>query len=145
MLTRQQQFKVAFLHVCAEQGLSVEESLPVIKEAIAAVESGEFTKEGGILGGIGKGLGYLGGKAMDIGASGAKILGAAAVLLPVAVGGAAGYALGKNTGGVGEEDVEAEKQQELIDAYRSAAERANSRRQVATRKRATPPRARSLV
>jgi hypothetical protein len=47
--------------------------------------------------------------------------------------------------GASDEDIEEEKQREIIDAYREAAERARRRNQLAARKQNQPRMIRSLV
>lgn len=155
MLTPQEQWKVACLHVCAEHGLTMEETHAVIKEAIWLLETGTFEKEavGGLLAGglagagklIGKGVGGVlsfGGDAL-LGLL--KTFGTAALLAPIALGGVTGAVLGKGFGGTSEEDVEEAKKKELIDAYQSAAERARTKSRIAKRKAARPVITRSLV
>lgn len=154
MLAPQEQWKVACLHICAEHGLTMEETHVVVKEAIWLIETGTFEKEaaGGLLAGglagagklVGsgiKGVASFGGSAL---LTAIKTLGTAALLAPVAVGGLTGYALGRGSG-TSEEDVAEAKKQELIDAYQSAAERARTKSRIAKRKAARPIITRSLV
>ncbi len=155
MLTPREQWKVACLHICAEHGLTMEETHAAIKEAVWLIETGTFEKEaaGGLLAGAGGLIGSgIGNAATGIAGFGKDLLTTlfkggltAALLAPVAVGGVAGYALGKGSGGTSEEDVAEAKKKELINAYQSAAERARTKSRIAKRKAARPIITRSLV
>lgn len=153
MLSQREMFKVAFLQICAENGFTLEETHQAVKEATAVIREGSFNKEGGIRGSIAKWLAERGGKISDriieFGGDtllfGGKAGLTAAVLAPIAVGSAVGYGLGRGGGNIDPEDVESEKQRELIDAYQSAASRARSKQQLSASRRMKPRSVRSLI
>lgn len=127
MLTDREQFKFAFLKECADRGLTIEEAHLVVKQASI----------GSFLGGIASGGAKL------LSTAGTTAL-AAGLVIPTAVGATTGYMLGTG-GGASDEDIEEEKQREVIDAYQVAAERARQRNRLAARKKQQPRMVRSLV
>lgn len=132
MLDRRQQFKVGFLLKAAQLGMSLEEVENLVDR--------ELTKEAGIADWI-PGydiLQHAGKKTIDVGAGLAKNLGqvglTAAVMAPVGIGAAVGHGLAKTRGLGNDETPEEEKQRELIDAYRQAAEKARLNRSASTKR-----------
>ena len=123
MLTQREQFKAEFLLKAAQQGIPLGELHFRIKQALASKEAAwsdlvtaPYKKLVDVGGNLVQSAGTLG-------------LGAAA-MAPLAVGGLAGHTLAK-TEGLGSSDLpEEEKQRELIDAYRRAAEKARLSRSV---------------
>ena len=139
MLTQREIFKVAFLERCAQLGLDMDETEMVAKEAIARLNE-PTEKEAGIFGMVKDilGAGFSGAKTLGavgaIGIGGASILGGAGI----------GYLAGR-TRGISDDDVQQEKSRELIQAYRHAAERAQSKSRLRRRKKMKPNIIRSLV
>lgn len=127
MLTDRERFKLAFLQRCADNGLTLEQTYETVKQAFL----------GGLLSGAGN---FAGRTASALGRAGLT----GALLVPTAAGAATGYMLGSGSG-ASDEDIEEEKQREIIDAYREAAERARRRNQLAARKQNQPRMIRSLV
>lgn len=157
MLSQREMFKVAFLQICAENGFTLEETHQAVKEATAVIRDDSFNKEG-IIGGaalaatgtwLGHRLGSTTDKLIDaLGHAGLAVGKAgltAGLLAPIAVGSAVGYGLGRGGGNIDPEDVESEKQRELIDAYQSAASRARSKQQLSASRRMKPRSVRSFI
>ena len=148
MLTSREMMKVAILQRCAEAGLSPEQTCGVVKEAADQLEKDAFLPQvGAALKGIaGAGKSLLGGagdvlKALSPMATAA---GGATLLAPVAAGGLAGHLLARGTE-ISDEDIKEEKKRELVEAYRSATERADSNRRTAKSRASRPRAARSLL
>ena len=147
MLTTREHVKIDILQACAEQGLTLDETLGVVKAATARLEM-HTEKQAGIkdiltLGGL---VPTLAGKAVDLGATGAKALGTGLVLAPIGIGAGAGYMMGRGKGKVSDEDIQEVKKRELIDAYNRMADESERRSIVSARqrqRRSTP--VRSLV
>lgn len=119
-LSAKEAFKVGFLARCAAAGLTPGETLYAVKAAADAFEKRAF-------------LGSLLGKATDAAGGVAKGLAGyaipAAVIAPPVLGGLGGYALAKATD-VDDTDVEAIKNQELIDEYTRQTEDVRRRKAV---------------
>lgn len=141
MLTEREQFKVAFLRECAERGLTFEETHQVIKQALEKQAVDPLGAIGRAAGGVASAGGSILGRLLGLGGRAALTT---AVLAPVALGATTGYMLGSNSG-ASDEDIAEEKQRELTDAYRLAADRARSRNRLAARKRSQPHSVRSLI
>lgn len=124
MLTEREAFKVAFLQRCADMGMTPAETGALVKSAADRVEKVAFTDFLKWLGGLGvdavKGIGGAGlSLATNVGLP-------AALILPPAVGAAAGYGLSKAVD-LNDEDPADVKNREKLDAYRRATELARSR------------------
>lgn len=110
-----QRVKIAFLLKCADDGLTAEEILYLVKTAL-------HNKEAFGIGEAAKGLGWLGSSALTAG-----------LLAPTIAGAGAGYGLAKMHSDE-DADVAAAKQEELEDEYRRLAAEAAAnakRRQLA--------------
>ena len=119
-LSPREQFKVAFLEKCAEQGLTADEMLEKVKKAQDIVKQGSL---GQILASAGKGVG-LGALSAATGLT--QALGNYAIPLalaaPVAAGGLAGHQLATAQEPT-DEDVKDVQHAELVDMYRKQTER----------------------
>lgn len=163
-----QQLKIAILQHCADHGLTLEQTRAVVKRAadrlaaeplsprhqtftVASVAENREKRAnlGSVLGGarsLAKGVWDVG-RTAATGAviPAAKFLAVAAPLAAVGTGSLTGYTLARG-GGISDEDIDEEKKRELVDAYRSAAERLRRAREMSSRRAATPVRAgRSIV
>ena len=132
MLDRRQQFKVGFLLKAAQLGMTLDEVESLVNQGLE--------KEAGIADWI-PGydiLQHAGKKTIDVGAGLAKNLGTAgltaAVMAPIGLGALAGHGLARTRGLGSDETPEEEKQRELIDAYRRAAEQARLNRSVSEKR-----------
>jgi len=138
MLDKRQQFKVGFLLKAAQLGLTLPE-LESLLEADAEKQAGasDWIKA---IPGIGL-LQHAGEKAIDTGFGlGANLADkgmTAAIMAPIGLGAIAGHSLAKTPGLGSDETPEEEKQRELIDAYRRAAETARLNQAVSARRSAS--------
>jgi hypothetical protein len=136
MLTPREQLKVAVLQRCAEAGLTLEQTEAYVKEATVRLKQANplGSAAWGALSGVGNmakdfGTRALGGTFEHAVVPMAKGFGIAAMAAPLAVGGLVGHLAGRG-GGITDEDIQEERQRELVDAYHDAVERiqANRRR-----------------
>jgi len=127
MLTERQSFKVAFLKRCADAGLTIEETHGCVKEALDNMKQAD-----GLFGAINSLTAKPLNTAWDVVGDTAKTLGnigiTGLVLGPPAAGAGAGY-LASRLGDVDEDDIEAAKKKELIEAYRMNAEKLRRKQQ----------------
>jgi hypothetical protein len=135
MLTEREQFKVAFLQHCALRGLTLGETHQVVKQAIAhekqAFGLSDAAGAGQKIVDTLKGLGTTAATGLLLGSAG--------------VGAAGGY-LASRGGGIGDEDVEEAKRNELIEAYHAAVDDITRKRKVhAQRQQRRVAPARALV
>jgi hypothetical protein len=129
MLTPCQAFKAAFLHRCVEQGLTLEQTHELVKQACHELENpGEKTafiwpwiKEN--IPGVEVASNIAGGLAHGMASRLPGLALAGYVGIPAALGGAAGYGISQLEG-LNDEDADEIKIQEKIEAYRRAADRA---------------------
>jgi hypothetical protein len=119
-LSPKEMFKVAFLARCVHDGLSPEQMLSRVKLATDMLEKRAFI--GGLLGSA---AGAVGGAAKGIAGYGIPL----ALAAPPILGGLAGYGLAKATD-VDDTDVDAIKNQELVEEYRRQAERLKRQKSV---------------
>ena len=140
-LTRRQAFKVAFLQRCADEGLSIDETLLLAEQANAAIEKAAGVKQAGpVMDAVGK----LSDLAMW---GGDKILSyglPAALIAPPVLGALGGYGAAELTGG-SDESPEDIKTQEKADAYQRAAELARASTRQAHDNNNRRRRSRSLI
>lgn len=135
MLTPQEAFKVGFLARCARDGLTPPQMLARVKLA------GDLLEKHAVLGGLmGGAAGAAGGVANRVAGLGIPL----ALAAPPIVGGLGGYALARMTD-VDDTDVDAIKNQELVDEYRRQAEALRRRRAVRDSKPEHRPAARPLL
>lgn len=113
MLTDKEAFKVGFLARCVHDGLTPDQMLARVKQASDMLEKRAFI--GGLLSGA---AGAVGGAAKSIAGYGIPL----ALAAPPILGGLAGYGLAKATD-IDDTDVDAIKNQELVEEYRRQAER----------------------
>ena len=145
MLSQCQTFKAAYLHRCAEQGLTIAETHTMVKRAIAVLEDPRMEKDAGwwdwakgnipglgILSGLGEGL------AKGVGAKAPGLAIGAYLGIPILGGGLAGYGLAKARS-LNDEDPEEIKTREKIDALRRAATRSRLQQTIRKRREARRP------
>lgn len=153
MLDACQAFKAAFLHQCLQQGLSLEETHELVKEACARLAQPTAEKQAGPWPWLRANIPFLGSTADAVGgtvtgiASGAakgiaeKIPGLAVgayLGVPIAAGAGAGYGLAQLEG-LNDEDPAEIKTQETIEAYQRAAARAALQKQLRQGREARRP------
>lgn len=112
MLTDKEAFKVGFLARCVQDGLTPDQMLARVKLATDMLEKRAFI--GGLLSGA---AGAVGGAAKSVAGYGVPL----ALAAPPILGGLAGYGLAKATD-IDDTDVDAIKNQELVEEYRRQAE-----------------------
>lgn len=145
MLSECQAFKAAYLHKCAERGLTIGETRTMVKQAIAVLEDPRMEKDAGwwdavkgnvpgvgLLSGLGEGL------AKGVGTQIPSLALYGALGIPIVGGGLAGYGLAKAQG-LNDEDPDEIKSQEKIDALRRAATRSKLQQSIRKRREGRRP------
>lgn len=127
-LTDEQKFRADFLYACAQGGLSVGEAHQRVKQALAVLR-GDPEKQAA-LSAVSEAIAQTGRGLASLGGYGLLTLG----LLPPTLAGAVGYATGDAESHLSEADVSVEKDRQLLEAYRTATERAKRQNLLAQKK-----------